>query len=186
MVQVLERPEVKEHEGDTLLREAPPREIPSHEVPRVRYEVHRPKQELTPAPKRPIRWMRWLLVGLVLVFAAGALFVVFNDNGPKTTTPTTTPAPVATRDYRTADGWERYYLSQMGPAVVTRDYRTADSWERYLGTVSLGTLDYGTADGYERALATVEPVMGDHRTADGWERYLDHLTELRTELLDKW
>jgi hypothetical protein len=161
MVQVLDRPDVREHEGDTLLREAPPREVLPEvrpEMPPVRHEFPHPELEVErPKVKRlPIRWMRWLVVGVVLAFAAGALLVVFNDNG-------TTATPAVTRDYRTPDGWERHFAA-----------------------VGMGTLDYRTADAMERVLAQVQPVMNDHRTADGWERYVGHVTELQSELMAKW
>jgi hypothetical protein len=161
MVKVLDRPDVREHEGGTLLREAPPREVLPEvlpEMPLVRREFAHPELEAErpKVTRLPIRWMRWLVVGVVLAFAAGALLVVFNDNG-------TTATPAVTRDYRTADGWERHFAA-----------------------VGMGTLDYRTADAMERVLAQVQPVMNDHRTADGWERYIDHVTELQAELMAKW
>lgn len=193
MVQVLERPEVKERAVETLPREAP----------RVRPEPRRPEAKIRrPTPKRPVRWMRWLFLGAVLVFGAGVALVVTHDQGKQATTPTT-PVVTQAHDYRTADGWDRYLSARsMGTldyrtadgwqrqalsavSMGTLDYRTADGWDRHLTAISMGTLDYRTADGFERVVASLQPVMTDHRTADGWERYLDQLATLRAALLAK-
>ena len=121
MVKTLERPEVTEHEGDTLLHEGP-RHV---EAPEIRPEVLRPSEpEITEAPKRPIRWMRWLAAVVVLVVGIGAAVMLLGGEGTQTT-------PAQFGEFTTADHWERV-LTPSQPVVAVTEFTTADHWERVL------------------------------------------------------
>ena len=179
MVQVLDRPEVREHEGDTLLHEAP-RHI---EAPTAPPEIHRPTEPevRTPAPKRPIRWMRWLAVALILVVGVGVAVVFLG--GESSDTPESlvgdfktadyyehvlTPQRSLVGDFKTAD----YYEHVLTPAVsLVGDFKTADYYEHVL-TQTPEVAEFHTADWYEH-MVTGEPTVSEFHTADWYEHMLE-------------
>lgn len=200
MTRTHDRPRVQERDeavAEQLIREAfrdvqQPQEPPTVQPP-ARTEVG--------TPGRPIRWMRWLALGAVLlIVGVGATVLLTRDSGTTTTTysnpvrdignyrtadgwvryfESQVQTPNVTLDFRTADGWERYFASLVQSPNVTHDYRTADGWARFFDRTTMGTLDFRTADGWDRVLQQFEPVMDDYRTADGWVRYFAYLDEAR-------
>jgi hypothetical protein len=119
MVRQIEHPEVLDlHEGDTLMQDV---HVPVETPLTVPEEWMRDHGTTVAERRRPIRWMRWLGVGLVLAAAAGVALVATTGGDDAVAE----PQPVTRPLIRTIDRWEL----GLNPPVVPVVLRTVDNWE---------------------------------------------------------